>query len=53
VRSGAIKARTAAINQLKGLLVTAPASLREALEGPTLPWKPDRPSGDIRSRLFG
>jgi transposase len=32
-RSGAIKARTAAINQLKGLLVTAPASLREALEG--------------------
>jgi transposase len=27
------KARTAAINQLKGLLVTAPASLREALEG--------------------
>ena len=32
VRSGAIKARTAAINQLKGLLVTAPASLREALD---------------------
>jgi transposase len=32
-RNGAIKARTAAINQLKGLLVTAPASLREALEG--------------------
>jgi transposase len=27
------EARTAAINQLKGLLVTAPASLREALEG--------------------
>jgi transposase len=33
VRTGAIKARTAAINQLKGLLVTAPAPLREALEG--------------------
>ena len=32
-RNGAIKARTAAIHQLKGLLVTAPASLREALEG--------------------
>jgi transposase len=32
-RNGAIKARTAATNQLKGLLVTAPASLREALEG--------------------
>lgn len=32
VRGGAIKARTAAINQLKGLLVTAPASLREALD---------------------
>jgi transposase len=31
-RSGAIKARTAAINQLKGLLVTAPATLREALD---------------------
>jgi transposase len=31
-RSGAIKARTAAINQLKGLLVTAPASLREPLD---------------------
>ena len=27
------EARTAAINQLKDLLVTAPASLREALEG--------------------
>ena len=27
------EARTAATNQLKGLLVTAPASLREALEG--------------------
>jgi transposase len=32
VRSGAIKAPTAAVNQLKGLLVTAPASLREALD---------------------
>ena len=33
-RSGAIKARTAAINQLKALLVTAPAAVREALERP-------------------
>jgi transposase len=32
-RSGAIKARTAAVNQLKGLLVTAPPTLREALDG--------------------
>jgi transposase len=32
VRSGAIKARTAAINQLKGLLVTAPTPLREDLD---------------------
>jgi len=31
-RSAAIKARTAAINQLKGLLVTAPASVREGLD---------------------
>jgi transposase len=36
-RSGAVKARTAAINQLKGLLVTAPASLREALDGRSTP----------------
>jgi transposase len=36
-RSGAIKARTAAINQLKGLLVTAPASLREELDGRSTP----------------
>jgi transposase len=43
-RSGAIKARTAAINQLKGLLVTAPASLREALEGrSTAAWPPPAP----------
>jgi transposase len=32
-RAGAIKARTAAINELKALLVTAPASLREQLTG--------------------
>jgi len=32
-RSGAIKARTAAVNQLNGLLVTAPPALREALDG--------------------
>jgi len=36
-RSGAITARTAAINQLKGLLVTAPASLRKALDGHPTP----------------
>jgi transposase len=36
-RRGAVKARTAAINQLKGLLVTAPASLREALDGRSTP----------------
>jgi hypothetical protein len=43
-RSGAVKARTAAINQLKALLVTAPASLREALDGrSTRPWSPPVP----------
>jgi transposase len=36
-RRGAVKARTAAINQLKALLVTAPASLREALDGRSTP----------------
>jgi transposase len=36
-RSGAIRTRTAAINQLKGLLVTAPASVREALQGQSTP----------------
>jgi transposase len=36
-RSGAVKARTAAINQLKALLVTAPAMLREALDGRSTP----------------
>jgi hypothetical protein len=36
-RSGAVKARTAAINQFKGLLVTGPASLREALGGRSTP----------------
>jgi transposase len=33
VRAGAVKARTAAINQLKGVVVTAPAIVREALGG--------------------
>lgn len=33
VRRGAVKARTQAMNQLKGLIVTAPAELREALRG--------------------
>jgi transposase len=32
-RAGAMKARTAAINQLKGLLVTAPPSVRERVQG--------------------
>jgi transposase len=36
-RAGAIKARTAALNQLKDLRVTAPAPLRAALEGLSLP----------------
>jgi transposase len=36
-RRGAVKARTAAINQLKALLVTAPASLREALDSRSTP----------------
>jgi transposase len=36
-RSGAMKARTAAINQLKALLVTAPAQVREALDGLSRP----------------
>ena len=32
-RRGAVKARTATINQLKGLLITAPAEIREPLAG--------------------
>jgi transposase len=32
-RRGAVKARTQAMNQLKGLTITAPADLREALRG--------------------
>lgn len=32
-RAGAVKARTAAMNELKALLVTAPAALREQLAG--------------------
>lgn len=32
-RRGAVKARTQAMNQLKGLIITAPADLREALRG--------------------
>jgi transposase len=34
-RDGAIRARTAAINELRALLVTAPPSLRERLQGRT------------------
>jgi transposase len=33
VRTGAVKARTAAINQLKAMVVTAPAVVREPLDG--------------------
>jgi transposase len=33
VRSGAVKARTAALNELTNLITTAPAELREALRG--------------------
>jgi transposase len=33
VRRGAVKARTQTMNQLKGLIVTAPADLRESLRG--------------------
>jgi transposase len=33
VRAGAVKARTAAINQLKAVVVTAPAVVREPLDG--------------------
>jgi hypothetical protein len=57
-RSGAIKARTAAINQLKGLLVTAPASVREGWtpcpgprwSSPALGCDRTRPPWMIRSR---
>jgi transposase len=35
-RTGAVKSRTAASNQLKDLLITAPDSLRESLRGNTL-----------------
>jgi transposase len=34
VRAGAVKARTACLNELQSLLVTAPAELREQLAGP-------------------
>jgi transposase len=33
VRAGAVKARTAAVNQLKAMVVTAPATVREPLDG--------------------
>jgi transposase len=36
-RSGAIKARTACINELRSLLVTAPAELRERMAGTSAP----------------
>ncbi len=35
-RTGAVKSRTAAYNQLKDLIITAPDSLRETLRGKTL-----------------
>jgi transposase len=48
-RTGAVKARTAAYNQLKDLIITAPDCLRESTRGKTLPrvaqesarWRPD------------
>ena len=53
-RAGAVKPRTAAINELKGLLVTAPAALREQLAGSGTPalilsCARLRPSGDPAS----
>jgi hypothetical protein len=33
MRVGAVKARTAAVNQLKAMIVTAPAMVREPLDG--------------------
>src|SRR5215211_4359244 len=43
-RSGAIKARTAAVNQLKGLLVTAPPRYEKRWTGrPPLGWLPPAP----------
>ena len=33
MRAGAVKARTAAISQLKAMIVTAPAVVREPLDG--------------------
>lgn len=35
VRRGAVKARTATVNELKALIITAPAALRELLRGKT------------------
>jgi transposase len=35
-RTGAVKSRTAAYNQLKDLIITAPDALRESLRGKTL-----------------
>lgn len=50
-RDSAVKSRTIAVNQLKDLRVTAPAELRESLDGLTLPqlankaaaFRPDQP----------
>jgi hypothetical protein len=58
VRAGAVKARTAAISQLKAVVVTAPASVREALDGRRPPSRsrpvpgcgPTRPSLTTPSR---
>ncbi|WP_426513172.1 IS110 family transposase [Dactylosporangium sp. McL0621] len=49
-RASAVQARTAALNQLDDLIVTAPADVRQALTAKTLPgkagqcarWRPDR-----------
>ena len=37
-KDSAVKARTQAINQMKALVVTAPAELRETLDGLPVPW---------------
>ena len=64
-KDSAVKARTQAVNQMKALVVTAPAELRESLDGLTTsalatamrksfrPWSSERSqgSGQVRSSL--
>jgi hypothetical protein len=51
VRAGAVKARTACINELQSLLVTAPAELREQLTGAKTPSSPKR-AGVCRRKVI-